>query len=103
MHLKKGGIDGKLLVHAYNLNSCIGYLTASEVEEAVEIVKLLHSDNISNLQFIDVYCYEYSKEELASYAIKGLPVMRKAEVVTMDVPNNRTIIDVVELPKVQNL
>ena len=96
---KKGGIDGKLLVHAYNLNSCIGYLTASEVEEAVEIVKLLHNDNISNLQFIDVYCYEYSKEELASYAIKGLPVMRKAEVVTMDVPNNRTIIDVVELPK----
>ena len=25
--------------------------------------KALHRDNLSNLQFIDVSCYEYSKEE----------------------------------------
>jgi len=92
-------IDGKVLSHAYSINSGIGYLSKAEVAEAVDIVKALHRDNLSNLQFIDVSCYEYSKEELVLYSKKGMQVMRKAEVITMDVPNNRTIIDVVELPK----
>jgi len=95
---QKSGIDGDVLFKSYNLNHGLGYLTASEVAEAVNIVKEIHHDNLSNIQFIDVNCYDYTKEELASYALKGLQVMRKAEVITMDVPNNRTIIDIIELP-----
>lgn len=100
--------DGSLLVKAYDLVEHIGYLREEEVELAIRASLALHAKD-RELQFIEVNHIEPTKEELYAVAKRHhhssnghghhpIPsITRFAEVISLDLAKNQTIVDRIPL------
>lgn len=103
--------DGALLVRAYNLVNHIGYLREEEVKLAIQSSLALHSKD-HELQFIEVNHIEPTKEELLTvvntHSSNGnghhpVSIPRFAEVISLDLAKNQTIVDRIPLISGSNL
>jgi len=84
------------LIRGYLSNPNMGYLSATQVMYAVQLVKALHP--LEELQFSCVDALEPTKEELAKAVRGGSPrVPVRARVISMHIPSNSTYVDVVSL------
>ena len=89
-------MDGETLARLYEVNTGIGYLSSEEVAFAAKAVKDRHCDR--NLQFIEINFLEPTKEELFAYYMQHKAAApRNAQVITMDISLNQTLIDIVSL------
>ena len=79
------------LTGAFNLNKQHGMLSEAEVANAVRIVKLRHNDKI--LQFIEVNFLEPTKIDMRNSFATKRSVRRRAEVITISLELNQTLVD----------
>lgn len=79
------------LTGAFNLNKRHGILSEAEVAYAVRVVKLRHVDKI--LQFIEVNFLEPTKNDLRNSFVKKRSLRRRAEVITISLELNQTLVD----------
>lgn len=78
---------------AYSLNKHHGMLSANEVAYAVRTAKQRHPDK--KLQFIEVNFLEPSKGELLQSFTENRSLQRKAEVITISLELNETLVDTI--------
>jgi Cu2+-containing amine oxidase len=79
------------LTGAFNLNKQHGMLSEAEVAYAVGIVKLRHNDKI--LQFIEINFLEPTKSDMRSSFATKSSLRRRAEVITISLELNQTLVD----------
>jgi Cu2+-containing amine oxidase len=83
------------LLSGYDLNRRLGYLSVEEVLKSVDETRRRHPE--LQLVFIEVNCYEPTKEELVQSVISNRPLPRRSEVVTQSLELNQTLIDIILL------